>query len=390
MKFNKENIEPLINDGFAGEPAKRCVQFIQSKRKEDALVAGVYCSYAPLEIIRALGGVPAVLCAFANKTIEAAEQFLPSNLCPLIKSSYGFIVTDTCPFYSLSDVVIAETTCDGKKKMFELIAGKKPLFVMDLPQLPDEPEALINWAAVIRKTQAFLEKTWGKTATPEQIESEIKQSNKKNRLMNQIFDYAAMNPPVINWQEMYDLTYLAMPAATGDMEQIFSDALRKLEERVSAGVFYGAPSAPRILVTGCPVGGDAAKIFKIIENAGGVIVAPDSCTGMKTFLNDIEENSADPYQALSRRYLEIPCACMSPNDRRLRHLDTMIKRFRPDAVIDVILHACHTYNVESDKIMKHVQNKHGLPFLKIETDYSSGDVEKLRTRVEALLESLKQ
>lgn len=389
MKFNKENIEPLINDGFAGEPAKRCVQFIQSKRKVGTPVAGVYCSYAPLEIIRALGGVPAVLCAFANKTIEVAEQFLPANLCPLIKSSYGFIVTDTCPFYSLSDVVIAETTCDGKKKMFELIADKKPLFVMDLPQLPDEPESSGNWAAVIRKTQGFLEKIWGRTASPEQIESEIKLSNKKNRLMNRIFDYAAMSPPVISWQEMYDLTYLAMPAATGDMEQIFSDALRKLEQRVASGVFYGAFGAPRVLVTGCPVGGDAAKVFKIIENAGGVIVAPDSCTGMKTFLNDIEENSADPYMALSRRYLEIPCACMSPNDRRLRHLDMMIERFHPDAVIDVILHACHTYNVESGKIINHIRNKHDLPFLKIETDYSTGDAEQLRTRVEALLEGLR-
>jgi len=389
MRFNKDNVEPLVNDGFAGEPAKRCVQFIQSKRKEGAKVAGVYCSYAPLELIRALGATPAVLCAFADKTIAAAEEFLPANLCPLIKSSYGFIITDTCPFYSLSDVVVAETTCDGKKKMFERIAGIKPLFVMDLPQLPDEAGSLANWAETIRKLQRFLEKSLGRTANPDQIEAAIRDANAKNRLMNRIFDYAAMNPPVVNWAEIYDLTYLAMPADTQAMEAVFAEAFRKLDERVAQGVFYGAPRAPRVLVTGCPVGGDAAKVFRIIENAGGVVVAPDSCTGMKNFMTDIEENAADHYLALSRRYLEIPCACMSPNDRRLAHLDRMIARFRPDVVIDVILHACHTYNVESRKVMDYIQDKHGLPFLKIETDYSAGDAEQIRTRVEALFDGLR-
>ena len=33
----------------------------------------------------------------------------------LIKSSYGFAKTDKCPFFYFSDVVVGETTCDGKK-----------------------------------------------------------------------------------------------------------------------------------------------------------------------------------------------------------------------------------------------------------------------------------
>ncbi len=114
--------EPLIQDEYTGEPAtKRLLAHLQKKREEGKKIAGIYCGYAPVELIRAMDIVPATLCAFSNKTIEAAEAILPANLCPLIKSSYGFIITDTCPFYGISDVVIGETTCDGKKKMFELI-----------------------------------------------------------------------------------------------------------------------------------------------------------------------------------------------------------------------------------------------------------------------------
>jgi len=60
----------------------------------------------------------------------------------------------------MSEAVIAETTCDGKKKMFELAAEVKPMHVMDLPQLPDEAEALNNWTVMIRKLQRFLEDTF--------------------------------------------------------------------------------------------------------------------------------------------------------------------------------------------------------------------------------------
>jgi benzoyl-CoA reductase/2-hydroxyglutaryl-CoA dehydratase subunit BcrC/BadD/HgdB len=84
--------------------------------------------------MHAMGLVPATLCAFSNGTIEAAETVLPANLCPLIKSSYGFIIKDTCPFFAISEAVIAETTCT-EKKMFELISEYRPTHVMDLPQL---------------------------------------------------------------------------------------------------------------------------------------------------------------------------------------------------------------------------------------------------------------
>ena len=118
------------------------------------------------------------------------------------------------------------------------------------------------------------------------------------------------------------------------------------------------------------------------------MVALEACSGMKGYSIRIEEGTANPLRAVAEATLKIPCSCMSPNRGRLDLLDGMIARFKPDVVIDVILHACHGYNVESYSIRRHVQDRHGLPFLKIETDYSKGDVEQIRTRVEALFESL--
>jgi len=122
--FMNEHFKPLLNDEYTGDaPSKRLLAYLQSKRNKGKRIIGVYCSYAPVELIRAFGLIPATLCAFSSATIDAAETVLPTNLCPLIKSSYGFIIKDSCPFFGLSEAVVGETTCDGKKKMFELISG---------------------------------------------------------------------------------------------------------------------------------------------------------------------------------------------------------------------------------------------------------------------------
>ena len=229
-------VEPLINDEYTGEPpSKRLLAYLQAQRIKGAKIVGIYCGYAPMELIRALDLVPATLCAFSNGTIQAAEAVLPANLCPLIKSSYGFIITDTCPFFGISDAVIAETTCDGKKKMFELIADRKPMHVMDLPQLPDEPEAIDHWTTMIHKLKGFLERVFQRTTTDQRIEDAIRDSNIKIRKMNEIFEYVALDPPLIGWEELYDIFFLAQSATGREMVPVFDEVLKKLTKRKQGG-----------------------------------------------------------------------------------------------------------------------------------------------------------
>lgn len=362
--------------------------FLLQKREQGKRIAGIYCGYVPVELLFAMDIVPATLCAFSSSTIEAAETMLPANLCPLIKSSFGFIITDTCPFYGISDVVIGETTCDGKKKMYELISDRKPTYIMDLPQMPDEDEAVSYWTVMIRKLQKFVETLFKVHVLDQQIEDAIKDTNFKNSIMKIIIEYAA-SKPIAGWSEIYELTLLSQISTGKEMEPLLVSALKRLEERASSGYSHGMKGATRIMITGCPVGGDAQKVFKVIEESGGAIVAIDSCSGLKPFMADIEEDTGDPVRALAEHYLKIPCSCMTPNNRRLSYMTDIIHKYQPDAVIDVVLQACHTYNVESCKAGEYVRKKHEIPFLKIVTDFSQSDLGQMRTRVEALLETCK-
>lgn len=60
--------------------------------KNRGYVAGIYCIYAPVELIRAANAVSVGLCGKKQDPIAEAEKVLPAALCPLIKSSYGYAI----------------------------------------------------------------------------------------------------------------------------------------------------------------------------------------------------------------------------------------------------------------------------------------------------------
>jgi benzoyl-CoA reductase/2-hydroxyglutaryl-CoA dehydratase subunit BcrC/BadD/HgdB len=133
------------------------------------------------------------------------------------------------------------------------------------------------------------------------------------------------------------------------------------------------------------VGRGSEKVLRLLEEAGAVVVVLENCTGIKGVVGLVDEN-AEPMEALAKRYLDTPCSCMSPNAGRFTLIDDLTRQFKPTGVVDLVWQACHTYNVESHDLGRHVNDTLDLPFLKIETDYTESDVEQLRTRIEAFLE----
>ena len=145
---------------------------------------------------------------------------------------------------------------------------------------------------------------------------------------------------------------------------------------------------PRILVTGCPVGGATEKVIKAIEDNGGIVVTYENCTGAKSIDKLVDEDHPDVYDALARRYLNIGCSVMTPNPNRLELMGRLIDEYQVDGVVEVLLQACHTYSVESKGIRDFVNEKKGIPYISVETDYSQADIGQLNTRIAAFIEML--
>ena len=160
----------------------------------------------------------------------------------------------------------------------------------------------------------------------------------------------------------------------------------KIEAEYASGKML--EKKPRILITGCPIGGATEKVIRAVEDNGGVVVAFENCNGAKSFDKLVDEENPDVYDALARRYLNIGCSVMTPNPNRLDLLDRLIDEFKVDGVVEMTLQACHTYNVESLSIRKFVNEKKGIPYINVETDYSQADIGQLNTRIAAFIEML--
>ena len=177
--------------------------FMRMKELKDngARVIGVFCSLVPQELILAAGAVSVGLCASSEEPIRAAEADLPRNLCPLIKASYGFALTDTCPYFYFSDLVVGETTCDGKKKMFELMNDIKETYVLQLPSARDE-NALDAWEKEIIRFWKKLEDFYGITITEEDVKKAIELKNHERDVMLRFLELGKLDPAPLSGYEM--------------------------------------------------------------------------------------------------------------------------------------------------------------------------------------------
>lgn len=360
---------------------------LEQAKEKSRVAIGFYCLYSPVEIAVAANAITLPLCGTRNEPIAIAEEVLPRNLCPLIKSSFGFAISDSCPFFRFSDIIIGDTTCDGKKKMFELLSRYKPTYVLQLPQSQTSAMAHSLWRHELDRFKGIVEEKTGITITDERLHSAIRLMNRKRMARKAVMDLNKANPAPLSGSLL--LETLFKTSFLADKEK----ALTMMEEiiaRAKEDAFSTSAAAPsrrkRILLTGVPVGIGSDKIINIVEQCGADIVALENCSGYKQAFS-IDENK-DPMTALTEQYLATPCSVMSPNAGRFELLDEMIKDFSIDGVVDLTWQACHTYNIEAISIEEHIRKHFDLPTLHLETDYAKSDTEQLRVRVEAYLEML--
>jgi benzoyl-CoA reductase/2-hydroxyglutaryl-CoA dehydratase subunit BcrC/BadD/HgdB len=358
-------------------------------RKNGGKVVGTYCLYVPEELIRAAGAWSVGICAGAEWAYDEVEQILPRNTCALIKSMMGFKLGKVCPYLEEADLLIGETTCDGKKKAYEELGKMQNLYVMELPQMKREKD-VVFWRSELVDLIAKLEELTGNKITAESLATAIKEVNDKRRALQRIAAARAADPSPISGLDSLLAVQVAfyddVPRFTASMNALADE----LEARVAAGVGVAPKGAKRVLITGTPMALPNWKLHEIVEKAGGVVVGEEMCTGSRYYEKLVSEDATtfdDMIDDIASKYLDINCACFTPNQGRLDDVVRMAKDLGVDGVIDYTLQFCGLYEIESASLDQTVREA-GIPVLKITTDYSAEDVGQLSTRVEAFLEML--
>ncbi|UCC96679.1 MAG: 2-hydroxyacyl-CoA dehydratase [Phycisphaerales bacterium] len=368
-----------------GKMIQNCYEYATDAKAKGKRIVGIMCEYTPRELIMAADAVPVCLCGGSAEMITPAEEHLPVNLCPLIKSTYGYHLRKANPFLEMADLIVAETTCDGKKKMYELMGRTRPTCILELPQKPADSDAMAHWVRELHKLKAKLEEHFGVALTDERIRQAIRIMNRERRLRRELAALMKLPSPPLTGRQLLDFKSI-ISGIDADLEQ-YAKAIEALRPQKADG---RKDDSVRVLLTGVPIVHGAERVLDIIESSGGLVVCMDNCTGLKPILEDVDEGAEDPVRALAEKYFRLPCSVMTKNDRRLEVLRELAAEYRPQCVIDLIWQACITYDVESHLIKELAEKELGLPYLRIETDYSPSDSARIALRVEALFETVRQ
>ena len=344
-------------------------------------VALSFCSHVPQEILEA-AGFYSLRVPYIQDVEDAASEILVSNVCPIVKN-----VCDICedPTFSEADLILAETSCDGKKKMYELLSDQDRLYFYQVGQGADRDYVRPLIKSEVKYLIREIKRRFDIDVTDDTIREAAKLVNAERESIKNLMAIQKSVPAAAWGGEIFKAleTHRALPTIEDRIaaNNAFREKLLSKESPVKK-------SARRILITGCPMSSVYSKIVEAVENNGGVIVAFENCEALKPAIRHFDTENEDIYEAFADCYQNTACAIMSPNTIRFNLIAELVNDYQVDGVLDVTLHACHPYTVEKDKMVRLCQDKLGIPYMTIETDAGNSNAGQLETRIAAFIEML--
>lgn len=367
------------------------VKELMDMKEQGKKVVGTFCVFVPEEIVVGSGNACIGLCAGADFTVPDGEAVLPRNICSLIKSLMGFKLAKICPYFQATDLVVGETTCDGKKKAWEILNEYVPTYVMELPQCKETRDMEL-WEAEIKRFKEKIDELSGRVITADEIAEGIRIVNAKRDVLQRLQNLRAADPSPISGKDAILINQLSFFDDHKRFTEMTSKLCDELEKKVATGEGVFPKGTPRILLAGTPMPIPFWKPHHIIETSGAVVVGEESCIGTRYFESKIPEIPTtidEQITALAKRSMGVNCSCFTPNTARGEDIVRLAKDLKVDGVIYFNLMFCQPYSIEYGVIEKRLE-KEGIPIIKIESDFSDEDSGQLKTRIEAFVEMVKK
>ena len=351
-------------------------------------IIGTFCFFTPEELVYASGCLPVRLCSGFSETIIPAEEVLPRDICPLIKSSFGFKILRES-YFELCDLVIMPTSCDAKKKLGENISDYLPVWMLNLPNIKDYERSKEIWVKEVKILKDRLENLTRNKIKRKDLKYWINLLQKRSKLFRDIYDLRKVNPAIISHR---DLLIVVQTSFYDDIHRWMEKTRILYEELLEKSKQSVAFDGEKILITGAPIIFPNFKILDIIEELGALVVVDELCSGTQRLWDYVEPDEwtmAGMMEGLATKYLlPTTCPCFTTSYDRTDKILNMLNEFKVDGVIYHDLRLCQLFDMERNIISKVSKDKN-VPVLTIHTEYSQEDTGQIKTRVEAFLEMIR-
>jgi benzoyl-CoA reductase/2-hydroxyglutaryl-CoA dehydratase subunit BcrC/BadD/HgdB len=361
----------------------------EAKEKGVKIIGYFPGNYVPEEIIYASGAIPICLTDGGNShPAETALSVVPHIICPFARAQLGEKLLKTNPYYDMIDMLVAPITCQHLKKVAEVWEYQEDIkiFKLGIPHQYDGDFELEYFTDRLKALKERLEAFTGNEITNKTISEAIRLYNRMRELFKKISLMRRSPSPPISVLDFVKLNHASFYA-----DPVFMvDALDSLHKGLEESQPTDKSTKPRLLLVGPNLANGDYEILKLIEAAGGEVVAEELCEGMRYYWHSIE-NNGDPFQSLAKGYLmdRVPCAFMrSSAKKRLDFTLKLIADFRASGMIWYELQCCEAYDQESYYFSKKM-NERNIPMLIVESNYDVSDAGPLRNRIDAFIELVK-
>jgi len=354
---------------------------LRAARAAGRRVIGLFCTFIPDEIILGANAVAVRLC---SGTPPVASDDLPRDACPVVRGALGGV--QSSPLAGLLDAAVVPTTCDWKVQAAGRLSDRLPVVRVELPRSADPRALSEEFMRLTRELEEIADFSLSAATLRQAL-----QLTARARAAHRQVDHLRRRPlpPISGCEAML----IADTYGYGDIEG-WAEACEQLAlslggaetSRCSAG----AERRPRIALHGSPMIWPNYKVPYLVEASGGVVVGDDFCSRRsRLHAPDIAPGSLrDMLSALARGAVE-PCTCgaVAKASTRRQALLGLVGDLDADGVICHYLRGCVPV-AAGQAVVASALREAGVPSLAIETDASQEDVEGLRTRIEAFVETL--
>ena len=353
---------------------------------------GIYCVMVPEELIYAAGAKPVRICSGNQVALQLGEEIMPKDACPLVKAAAGSIMPGGMAYLGNCHYSVVPVTCDCKRKLVDKLADYHTVHSMRIPSSSQNDDSVDQYLTELYRLKEFLEAHLHQKITYRNLYAAVRNTYEAAYEAERFFQLKSSVPSVIHGVHSI-MMFNAYPYMKPEVWTGYVRALNdELEAKIAAKDACSRKNTPRIMLTGSPMIFPNVKVPYIIESAGGLVVADETCIGERGY-SDVPVINDDSLHGLMRALAVKairPCTCpvFVDSDKRRYRLKKLIEKNHVDGVIYHVLRGCLVYDYEYLQTEKMLEEM-GVKILRIETDYSEEDVEQLKIRLEAFIEVIK-
>lgn len=356
---------------------------IRDWREQGKKVVGYFCSHMPTEVLMAAGLLPVRMRGTGSDGTELSDAFFTSINCSFPRHTFNLALKGE---YDFLDGLVCVSSCDHVRRVYDNWKQNLQtpfLRIMSLPKKVGDPQ--VEWYHdEINLLKRDLEQHFGVDISDERLRDAISLRNQTRRLQRQLYALRREEHPGITGAE----TLAVMVAGAAMPAQEYNQMLTTLLADLRQSNGRETPYRARLMIVGSEL--DDPEYVDIIEQQGGLVVTDSICYGTRTMWVDVDEDAADPVEALARYYIQERPSCPRMNGdqpRRSQFLRDLVQEFAVDGVIGERMLFCDFWCAE------HFMNKQdlkeaGIPFLQLDREYITSGKGQLMTRVQAFLETM--